>query len=185
MAEPDGVMNGTLWPSDWQTGWVSWIDADTTGAPLSGSRSISMTVQRAYSSSRHTTIHNTTIVIPNADGRPSGPRAVLNGDGVPCIELPISRDPDVQPFPIGWKAKESWSGFEQLFEVGVEHTLDSPLYLTGDVLAVPPDPTVTVVEVYRVPLEASGPQSAVDVGAGVGDWILYEDTGRVVQITGL
>lgn len=185
MAEPDGVMNGPLWPSDWQTGWVTWIDTDAVGIPIEGTRVLTMNVTRAYSTSRHTTIHNREIAVQLENGRPSGPRAVVNNAGVPCIELPISRDPDVQPFPIGWLSRESWTGTLQTFEVLPEHTLESPLYLTGDILSAPADPSITLVRVFEVPLQASGPEAAVAVGARVGDWILFQDTGRVVRITSL
>lgn len=187
MVEPDGVMNGPAWPTDWQTGWVTWRYSDMSGKPLEASVpgaaiNLSLSVLRATSAATHTTIFSTPFDVPLVDGRPSGPRVVVNSAGVPCIEMPLSTDPDVQPLPLYLHARESWGEHYLMRRLVLpEHTLDSPLWLTGDASDVAEQPGVVSKLIWKVPTEASGPP----LNADVGDWVLYQDTAVIKEITTL
>ncbi|HEY8591189.1 MAG TPA: hypothetical protein VIL55_16700 [Naasia sp.] len=186
MPEPDGVMNGPLWPADWQTGWVTWRYADLLGRPIDvqypgATIDISLTVRRAVSLDTKTSVSGLPIPVPVVEGVPSGDLVVLNGAGVPCIEVPLSNDPDIEPTPLVIRFRESWTNRQRDRLVLPEHTLESPLYITGDLDDVTDDPAVSSKLVYSVPLQASGPPPE----AAVGDWVLYEDTALLVEVTGL
>lgn len=170
MAEPDGMMNGPAWPSDWNTGWVTWWYSDMVGQPVVGTMTLSLSVTRAVSRALRATVWGGNVIVPNSGlGRPSGPLVVVNSRGVPCIEVPLGNDPDVDPAAIQLLARESWSGTLLRKTVTAQHTLEDPLWLSGDLQAVAAQPGV----VGRVMWEISEPYVVPPPDAAVGDWLFY------------
>ncbi|NQX36239.1 hypothetical protein [Herbiconiux sp. VKM Ac-2851] len=184
MAEPDGVMPGSLWPPDWNTGWVTWRYANILGQPKQGKVRLSLAVGRAVSPEYETAIIGGVIEVTLVDGKPSGDFVQLNSAGVPCIEVPRGDDPDVVPNPIQIIADEVFSdggGAVSRFVVSAEHTLNAPLWISGNLNSVSDQPGVVAQIVWYVPLEESGPPAL----AQVDDVVWYIDTGHITQITSL
>lgn len=178
IVEPDDRMGGSeLWPDDWSTGWVSgrWVDA--TGAPLTGTVELTLSVVRAASSSTRTTIVGGKRIFEVVDGVPAGPHAVTNSDGVPCVEFPVTNDPDIRPTDLQLVVKE-WGGTYRR-DLTADHTLENPLWLTGDLISIAAQPGVirsTVWEVHAAP-------GNIPADAAVGDWIAYLPSGLVTKRT--
>lgn len=179
--EPDGIMSGPLWPHDWQTGWVSWRFADMLGNPITGNMTLSLSVKRTVSPTTHITVYGGSLKIPLADGVPSGPRVVVNSEGVPCIEVPLNYDPEVQPIRTQLVATEDWSGQTHYRTVTAEHTLDNPLWLSGNLASVARQPGVLMPTGWKVEFRADGPPPE----AAVGEFVWYLDAGLITQITEL
>jgi hypothetical protein len=173
MAEPDGVMAGPPWPPDWQTGWVSGRWTDITGAPLTGTLTVSMSVERAVSPATHTTIVGGKLTVDIVDGVPSGAKVIENADGVPCFEFPITSDADIQPSDLQLVIA-SPSGPQRRY-LTASNTLDNPLWITGDLTSIAAQPGVirtTTWEVYAAP-------GNIPPEAAIGDWILYLPSGSL------
>ena len=175
MAEPDGVMGGTAWPPDWQTGWVTGRWSDIKGvSPLGGVR-LTNSAQRAVARVSKTTVAGGAVEFAIESGRPGGPDAVMNDADIYCIEFPISTDPDVTPAEMQIHAKETFTNGVLIRKVlTAEHTLDNPLWLTDDLESVAEQVgviqrlTYWVDAVLNVPLE-----NQIPVGAQAGDAVIF------------
>ena len=177
MAEPDGVMPGPLWPADWQTGWMSgrWVDA--VGTPLTGVLTVSLSVNRAASLATHTTIVGGVRSIEVVAGVPSGPHITVNSAGVPCFEFPITTDPDIQPSDL--QLIVTFNDITSRRALTEAHTLDSPLWLTGDLTSIAQQPGVIRSSIWEV----QGAPGNIPAEAAVGDWIAYFPSGRLTKKT--
>ena len=177
MAEPDGVMDGPLWPADWQTGWMSgrWVDA--VGTPLTGVLTVSLSVARAASLATHTTIIGGVRSIDVVGGVPSGPHIIVNPAGVPCFEFPITTDPDIQPS--GLQLVVTFNDVTARRELTETHTLGNPLWLTGDLTSIAQQPGVIRPSIWEV----QGAPGNIPAEAAVGDWIAYFPSGQLTTKT--
>jgi hypothetical protein len=180
MAEPDLVMNGPVWPPEWQTGWVTFRYSDIKGNPVEGNVTITNSVPRAVGQVSKTTVYGGSVVVPLAFGVPSGPDAQENADGIMCIEFPIGTDPDVIPAEMQLVAVESFSRATIRKVLTAEHTLDNPLWLSGDLDAVAAQPGVIKATIWEVANENLG----IPTEAAVGDYIFYVIPGKFTKKTG-
>jgi hypothetical protein len=177
MAEPDGVMAGPPWPPDWQTGWISGRWTDITGAPLTSSVTVTMSVEKAASAATHTTIVGGKITVEIVDGVPSGVRAVLNGDGVPCFEFPITSDPDIEPANLQLVIT-SPSGPQRRY-LTQSNTLENPLWLTGDLTSIEKQPGVIRAFVFTI----TEPPYEQPADAVIGDMVVFKKSnGELVEV---
>lgn len=170
-------MDGPLWPSDWQTGWMSgrWVDA--VGTPLTGVLTVSMSVNRAASLATHTTIIGGARNIDVVEGVPAGPFAVDNADGVPCFKFPITTDPDIQPSDLQLIVK--FDGVTTRRELTEAHTLDNPLWLTGDLTSIEQQPGVILSRTYTV----TAPPYVEPLDAKTGDLVVFKKSnGDLVEV---
>ena len=177
MAEPDNTMGGPLWPSDWSTGWLSgrWVDA--VGTPLTGVLTVSLSVARAASLATHTTIMGGERRITVTDGVPSGPFVTVNDAGDPCFEFPITTDPDIQPSDLQLIVK--FNGVVSRRQLTEAHTLDNPLWLTGDLTSIADQPGVIRSSIWEV----QGAPGNIPAEAAIGDWIAYFPSGQITKKT--
>jgi hypothetical protein len=180
--EPDGIMQGSAWPPEWQTGWVTFRYSDIRGTPLTGTVTLTNSADRAVAQTSKTTVYKGEVTIPLVNGAPGGPDAQENSEGIMCIEFPIGDDPDIIPTEMQMLARESFSGNTVIrTKLTAEHTLDNPLWLSGSLDAVVAQAGVIQRLTYWVDLEASG----VPAGAQVGDAIVFLDTRKMFVIESL
>lgn len=167
--EPDDRM-GSFWPDDWSTGWVTgkWVDA--AGIPLTGKVTLELSVKRAASPATGFTIIGGVVTISVVNGVPSGPNVTENEDNIPCVEFPVTDDPDIQPQDLQLIITESWGGKTRR-TLSATDTLDSPLWLTGDLTSLTPVTGFVFGPVWWV----SEPYPATPPGARVGDTLIYVD----------
>jgi hypothetical protein len=186
MAEPDNVMGGPGWPAEWQTGWVTGRYVDIEGNYLTGTITLSNKVSRAVATISKTAVIGGEIVVPLAFGVPSGVKAQENANGDMCIEFPISTDPDVVPAEMQLIAKEALLGAnggtassESVIKyLTAEHTLDNPLWLSGDLESVASQPGV--VSAFAHFLDNS--DTPIPTTAKAGDVVVYLDTNFYYQL---
>lgn len=179
MAEPDGIMPGSRWPANWQTGWVSWRYSDMVGTPIAGEMRLSLSAARAVSVGDHTTVMGGQIRVPLVDGMPSPTVAIKNNNGDWVVEVPLSDDPDIVPSPIFILARESWTGGSQLRAlITTEHTFDNPLWLSGEIENVTNQPGVVLAKMWEVDSEfPEVPPEAVE-----GEYIFYIQQGTITKL---
>lgn len=172
-------MDGPLWPPDWQTGWVSWRHINVLGEPINGTVDLSLAVIRTISPAYHTTVYGGSRTVTLVDGMPSGDFVTYNSNGTPCVEFPLSNDPDIVPSQVELVAVESWSGQRLHRLLTSAHTLENPLWLSGDLASVVSQPGVIAISVWKQDTRDDG----IPTEGRVRDWVLYRDTGLITEIT--
>ena len=167
-------MDGHLWPADWQTGWMSgrWVDA--VGTPLTGVLTVSLSVARAASLATHTTIIGGERSVDVVGGVPSGPHVTVNDAGVPCFEFPITTDPDIQPSDL--QLIVTFNGITSRRALTEAHTLDSPLWLTGDLTSIADQPGVVRSTTYTI----TAPPYEEPAEAKSGDLVVFRKSAGAV-----
>jgi hypothetical protein len=179
MAEPDNKMGSDQWPPDWSTGWISGIWLDAVGQPLTGTVTVKLSVRRAASLSSHTTIDGGKRVFSIVHGVPSGEHVVLNGAGIPCVEFPTTDDPNVQPADLQLVVTESWSSTSYRYELLAVNTLENPMWITGDLTSIEPQPGVIRTNTYTI----MAPPYVQPPEAVVGDWVVFKKgDGDLVEV---
>jgi hypothetical protein len=178
--EPDGIMNGPIWPPEWRTAWVTFRYSDITGESLVGTVTITNSVKRAVAKTSHTTVYGGSIVVPIENGVPSGPRAQINSAGVMCVEFPIGTDPDVIPAAMKIQCAESFSGQTIYNTLTEAHTLDNPLWITDDLTTVKGQAGVIQTLLWEVANENLG----IPTEASIGDYIFYVIPGKFTRKIG-
>jgi hypothetical protein len=176
MAEPDNKMGSGRWPADWSTGWFSGIWVDALGNPVTGTITVRLSAERSGSAATHTTVYKGERVVQIVDGIPAS-SFTANTAGVPCVEFPVTDDPNVQPVGMGLLITESWSGVTYRRDLHAANTLNSPLWLTGDVVSIADQPGV----IQPTVLQVQGAPGNIPPEAGVGDWIAYFPSGLVTM----
>lgn len=181
MAEPDGKMAGPVWPAEWQTGWVTFRYSDINGnPPVDAKVTLTNSVTRAVATVSKTTVYGGFVEVPIVNGVPGGTRAQVNSFGEMCIEFPIGTDPDVIPEAMQLVAVESFSRATIRKVLTAEHTLENPLWLSGDLDAVAAQPGVIKTLLWEVANESLG----IPTEAAIGDYIFYVIPGKFTRKTG-
>jgi hypothetical protein len=185
--EPDGLMNGPGWPSEWPTAWVTgkWVDID--GNYLTGTVTLKNSAARAVATTSRTAVIGGTIPFPLVDGVPGGPRAQVNSAGVMCIEFPIGNDPDVIPTEMQVIASENLTIANTTATLSnaiirttltTENTLDNPFWLTGDLVSVAEQTGVIYAGTYFL----ANANTPIPATARAGEMVLYLDTFELFEL---
>jgi hypothetical protein len=179
MAEPDNELVADRLPADWAKGWFAGIWVDAVGNPITGTVTASLSVKRTASAATHTTVFGGSLEVALVDGMPSGPKVTENSAGVLCVEFLTTDDPDIQPSDLQLVIKESWSGIKYYRELLAVNTLENPLWLTGDLTSIEPQPGVIRASIYTV----SAAPYVQPIEAAIGDWVVFKKSnGDLVEV---
>lgn len=149
-----------------------WVDA--VGTPLTGTLKVSLSVNRAASLATHTTIIGGARSITVVDGVPAGPHVTVNTADVPCFDFPITTDADIQPSDL--QLVVEFNGVTARRELAEAHTLDNPLWLTGDLTSIADQPGVVRSTTYTI----TAPPYEEPAEAKSGDLVVFRKSAGAV-----